>query len=97
MQDLTKVEVQELKASLMAVPKSKRGTAWEKTISFIDDLLSSGNNLAIRTFADELHYSVKCSVCKHLIKIGDEFVSRVDGYSHVDCWMAEHDGEIHLK
>jgi hypothetical protein len=86
MQNLTKVEIEELKESLLHVPKTKRGPAWLKTIQFVDDLLNSGNNLAIRTFADELHYSVRCSLCKYLIKIGDEFVSRVGDYQHLDCW-----------
>ena len=97
MQDVTKAELTDLKSALSLVPKKARNEAWEKTFRFVQGLLSSGNNLAIRTFADELHYSVKCLNCGHLIKVGDEFASRIEGYSHLDCWMSEHDGEIKLK
>ena len=88
MQNLTRGEVVELRETLESVPKTKRGDAWVKATRFLDHILSEGSNLAIREFADKLHYSVPCTLCHRLIAIGTPFVSLDEGYRHYDCNMA---------
>jgi len=97
-EDAVKTEWEELLKGLLAVPFKARTKVWQKTVDWIQKILSGTNTLAVKISADGVHYAVSCGLCKHAIHIADDFVFHsVEGiYRHYDCNMG-YDGSSRKK
>jgi len=86
-ENLIRVEWEELLKSLLSVPITERTRAWGKAVAWIQAIISGTNELAVRVAPDNIHYAVPCSICKRTIHLADDFVFHpLQGvYNHFDC------------
>jgi hypothetical protein len=86
---MTNVEWQDVLKGLRQVPLVSRCASWEQAVTFVEKVVHGKNDLVpeLDPDIDYLRFSVRCSLCKCFIKVGEDFVHKAASgtYHHYDC------------
>lgn len=86
---MTKTEWQGVLEGLRAVPGKSRSASWEHAVTFVKKIVDGKNDLVpdLDPHPDRLRFSVRCTLCKRFITVGEDFVHKaIPGtYHHYDC------------
>jgi hypothetical protein len=93
---LTKNDWKLVLMGLLSVPTNRRTHVWRRAYRAVESIVNGKNELSKTLEFEGIHYSVRCSLCKRLIRLDQEFILRLNPtrYNHLDCFHGEIDPEV---